>query len=265
MCTVTLVCPTPAGRPRESLLARLICNRDEQRTRAASTPPVLRSLDRRAAVMPIDPLSQGSWIGASDIGLVACLLNATPPERLHDAAPSRTLRSRGEIVPSLLAADSLDEAVAIVRDIDPAAFPPFRAILFANQSIAIARSDGRSFSLSTPGQLIAPLMLTSSGLGDQLVESPRRTLFDRIFAAESNALAAQEAFHTHRWPDQSHLSVLMSRADARTVSRTIVDIYADRIELQHATLNDSLLPEHNASRSLPLTQHPTLAPDEIAA
>ena len=70
-----------------------------------------------------------------------------------------------------------------------------------------------------------PVLFTSSGLGDHLVEGVRRELFDGFFAGPPETWeAAQDAFHRHRWPGRGHLSVNMTRATARTVSFARVDV-----------------------------------------
>src|SRR5262249_12632394 len=66
-----------------------------------------------------------------------------------------------------------------------------------------------------------PFLFTSSGLGDHLVEEPRRQLFAEAMGHSANP-DAQDLFHRHEWPDRSHLSVCMRRSDARTVSHTLV-------------------------------------------
>jgi hypothetical protein len=242
MCTVTAICPPPSCGGAARPLMRLTCNRDEQRSREASTGPVFRSLKDRRAVMPIDPPSNGTWIGANDAGIVACLLNGNPargpgarrgwPERL----------SRGRIVPDLLAADSLEGAFEVACEIDADDFPSFRALVLADGRHFVAYSDGRSIHVTEPVPLGAPLMLTSSGLGDALVDPPRRALFRLMLLNSPDVLRSVASFHAHRWPDRPHVSVLMSRPDARTVSRTIVDLHADAIELVHRRLDDGLHP-----------------------
>jgi hypothetical protein len=68
-------------------------------------------------------------------------------------------------------------------------------------------------------------LFTSSGLGDALVEGPRRRLFERlVLGAEDSWLDGQSRFHRHRWPGQPELSVWMERPDARTVSRSVIDV-----------------------------------------
>jgi hypothetical protein len=63
VCTLTIV-PLGGGR------TRLAFNRDEQRTRPAALPPQTRRYGGRTAVLPVDPVSDGTWIALSDVGLV---------------------------------------------------------------------------------------------------------------------------------------------------------------------------------------------------
>ena len=72
-----------------------------------------------------------------------------------------------------------------------------------------------------------PLLFTSSGMGDDLVEQPRRALFDeRLRDVEGATFHEQWAFHTHAWQDDEAISVKMSRQDAMTVS--IMSITVDK-------------------------------------
>jgi len=49
-------------------------------------------------------------------------------------------------------------------------------------------------------------------------------LFDSMITDSEESAATQDRFHAHSWPDRPELSVLMSRADARTVSITAVEV-----------------------------------------
>ena len=80
----------------------------------------------------------------------------------------------------------------------------------------------------------APLLFTSSGLGDHLVEGVRRELFDAFFQGPAGEWeAAQDAFHRHRWPGRGHLSVNMKRPDARTVSHAVIDVDGVRVRFRY--------------------------------
>jgi hypothetical protein len=152
------------------------------------------------------------------------------------------------IVPSLLAAETIDEALDLAGGIDVTQFPPFRVLALSADSFLIASSDGASLMLSEPAPLQSPILLTSSGLGDHLVEHPRRDLFDRMLSDTPDPLAAQDRFHKHHWSDKPHLSVLMSRPDARTVCRCEVDLFPDSIVLSHSNLSDQLVVGSPATR-----------------
>ena len=213
MCTVTIV-PFDAG-------VRLVCNRDERRTRPDARPPAVRSTPSGAAVYPVDPASGGSWVGANDDGLVAALLNRTPARAIRR---SDVPVSRGGIVPAMLACSSIDDAVAALAALDCACYEPFTAVV-ANRSRVVALTHGGNGCCSRQAyNLTAPLLFTSSSLGDDLVEPRRRSLFAQLVLASTDALAGQHIFHRHQWPDARHLSVRMERVDAATVSRTTIDL-----------------------------------------
>lgn len=242
MCTVTVI-PTPRG-------LRLVCNRDEQRSRPKSTAQKSRILGSRTALFPIDPASNGTWIGANDVGLVACLLNSNPGQSRTPASRWSGRESRGVIVPMVLHGESLEDALALLTETDAGNFPPFRLVIIREGCHSIVTSDGAGFDIPRPSPLRSPILLTSSGLGDALADSYRRPLFCQAFRAGASP-SAQDGFHAHSWPECSHLSVQMSRPDARTVSRTAVDIASDGIEIRHAWLGDDLSESGSSSSELP--------------
>jgi len=200
---------------------RLACNRDELLTRPTARPPVCQPIAHRNVVFPIDPQSGGTWVAVNGAGVAMALLNLNPPRRLTDATQTR--QSRGLIIPSLLHYDDAIKTANAARNIHPLRYPPFLLVIIDSEYVAQIRSDGGSLSVAIHPFDDQPLMFTSSGLGDHLVEQPRRELFDRIVRS-GPSVARQDAFHTHHWPDRPHLSVLMTRADARTVSRTTIDV-----------------------------------------
>jgi hypothetical protein len=202
--------------------------------------PFLRwcGLSARAAIMPVDPESQGTWIGVNDVGLIATLLNvnihtAQSPESIAPTDGHR-VQSRGTIIPRLLACDEVDAAVESVRTLDPFDFSPFRLVLLDGRRIAEMRSDGQAITINTSLFEGQSLFFTSSGLGDELVDAPRRKLFEEIFANEGNLLELQDRFHAHCWPETPHISVFMSRPDAHTVSRSIVEVDEQAVRMAYS-------------------------------
>lgn len=258
MCTVTAFFspadpPARGGIDADPLLVRISCNRDEQRSREPSlSPRVIRSGGSRA-VMPIDPASGGSWIGASERGLVACLLNANPVASGESRVVYEARHSRGPIVPRMLRAACVLEALVSALELDASHFPPFRLLLIDAHSHAVVTSTGLDITCARLSCSRSPLMLTSSGLGDHTVQSVRHELFQRMLGAHPDAFQAQDRFHAHSWPRRGALSILMSRPDARTVSQTVIDLRVSSIAIHHATLGDDLRPERRAPMTvLPL-------------
>ena len=88
------------------------------------------------------------------------------------------------------------------------------------------------------------MMLTSSGLGDELVEAPRRELFDAMLSFGECSRQRQDEFHRHSWGDRTYLSVCMRRTDAATTSYTVVETWLGGASLRyHAGAPDELFLE----------------------
>jgi hypothetical protein len=245
MCTVTVV-PWEGG-------LRLACNRDERHTRPAALPPVRRHCGSRWAIHPIDPVGGGTWVAVNNAGLTLALLNVTTRPGAASVPSGEASPSRGTIIPALLACDDLSTAVAAAQNLDIARFPPFRLVLADRGGVAELRTCGERLRLAGRGSLTGPCLFTSSGLGDRLVEGPRRHLFEEWFGAADDWPARQDVFHRHSWPDRPHLSVCMRRGDARTVSYTVVTVGAEAVSLRyHPDAPDR--PSEPYIRSLPLLQ-----------
>jgi uncharacterized protein with NRDE domain len=229
MCTVTIV-PYHDG-------FRLVCNRDEQRDRRAATPPAVHRLQHGTAIYPVDPVGGGTWIGVNDAGLAAALLNRTIDSAVLPGCTP--LRSRGLIIPNLLGCRSLTDALEIAEGLDPAQFDLFRLVLVQRMAAVVLTSDGLALSVQTMS-LSRPLMLTSSSLGDAVVEAPRRRLFERLVLKNDGAwLAAQTRFHAHQWRSCADISVTMERQAARTVSRTWISVTSHASELCYDALGSA--------------------------
>lgn len=209
MCTVSII-SRPSG-------FRLVTNRDVPRTRSASEPPTWRSGMQRA-IWPTDPDGGGTWVGASESGLVLCLLNLNP-----EPAPDldTTLTSRGVIIPDLIDEGDARRAMDTLAGWDLTSFAPFRLV-----AADILEGAVRILEASWHDEFVwrehsVPACFVSSGLGDSKV-LPRLPLFDEC--VRDGDTIAQDLFHRHRWPGRPEISVLMSREDARTVSITTVDL-----------------------------------------
>ena len=237
MCTLTIVRTSEAtggGGPRPVGI-RMACNRDEARTRPPALPPEVRDFGPCRAILPIDPVGGGTWIAINDSGLAASLLNHYSAKRRGERTASalEATASRGTIIPRLMHCATMDAALAALEGIDVSAYPPFRLILTDGRDLVEATGDARRLASIRRTLGDAPVMFASSGLGDDVVDGPRRALFHQILTPGPDLADRQDAYHRHSWPDRRQLSVCMSRADARTVSYTVVQREPDRIWLTY--------------------------------
>ena len=218
MCTVTFV---PFRDGRDPAL-RIACNRDESRQRGAGLPPRLRRFGDCRALLPVDPASGGTWIAVNDAGLVMVLLNQNSGSMPRRVGAPRL--SRGLIIPSLLHCDNLHGAEKLACKLAHQPFAPFRLILASRTEVLEVSTATSQLQIVQRPISDWPLLFTSSGLGDALVEGPRRNLFRAWFQDVEGWVKKQDSFHRHSWPERPHLSVCMRRKDACTVSYTVIEL-----------------------------------------
>lgn len=224
MCTVTIV-PTPSGPAGY----RMACSRDEQHGRTPAQPPQNVRFNGINALMPIDPHSGGTWVGVNEAGLSITLLNYNPP-----VPPIGRDRSRGLVIPALLGSQNLDDLLSHASTIERERMMPFRLLACDGRKLLAWRSTEPIDEAQVTQWDRLPVMLTSSGLGDHLVQTPRRALFESWFGETADDyLQRQLAFHQHRWPGREHLSICMHRDDARTVSYTTIDVADECITMNY--------------------------------
>lgn len=229
MCTLTAI-PTARG-------VRVAFNRDELRTRPVGLRPVIRRHLDRSTVYPTDPISGGTWLAATDAGLILALLNVNRPGPIR-----RGQLSRGLVIPAVLNASTVSDAIkAVPLRIEMQRYAPFRLVAISGGVVASLFWDGDGIAVKQYALDDEPVMFTSSGLGDDHVVGPRTELFHQIMTeAEANWPTAQDLYHRHRWVDRPELSVNMCRADARTVSHAVVEI--DQVAIRFVYHPDA--PDH---------------------
>lgn len=250
MCTVSII------RLGDDLI-RLACNRDEQLSRPMALPPQVARINGHLTVMPIDPTGGGTWIAGNDAGVVMALLNRNPPcagghEQRHPPAPE--LLSRGQIIPSLIGCSSVDDAIASASNLNARQYGPFTMVLVDREMRAQVISDGFETRVTNLPSQDRATLFTSSGLGDHLVESPRRALFEEMLDNCGISAATQDRYHRHHWSDREHLSVCMRRPEAKTVSHAIIELGHDQIDFHyHAAAPDEPARNHRCKFPLVLS------------
>jgi hypothetical protein len=238
MCTISVIpVRSPLGVERVQFGAatgfRIVCNRDEDRRRAPAGQPKWRAIDRAGiagsrAIWPMDMEAGGTWIAAGEHGLALCLLNLNPEPPLN-LRGVRGLKSRGLIIPALIGATDVREAMKRLERLSLKHFAPFRLVGVDGRTPTLAVSEARwdRTQLVVSGHDERPMCFASSGLGDSRVAA-RLDLFEEMVIDGEGAIAdRQDEFHRHTWPDRPEISVLMSRDEARTVSVTTVEAIPD--------------------------------------
>jgi len=206
-------------------------NRDESLARGRALPPTARRAGDRRYLAPTDADAGGTWIAANDSGLTVCMLNAADrhPERLP-AVPE----SRGRLALDLADCTDLDDIRARVdgwsqRMRGVRAFHLVAVHIGDGAAPPVAdwhRWDGidRRVERVVPPGLFVSALLDQSGAERERGRSWRRFL-DRRPDPDGDDLARWLANHE---PSRGMLSACVHRADARTVSRTVVRVGSDR-------------------------------------
>jgi hypothetical protein len=230
MCTVTIV-------PLDRYGFRLMCNRDERRSRPDAWPPARRLVNGMMAAFPIDPVGGGTWTGVNSAGVAMAILNRVPAVERARIPASASLNSRGVIIPRLLRHRSLDAALEAARvAVDRMHVAPFSLVIAEAHRVGVLTFVGNGCSVEVL-PVSEPVLFTSSSLGNEVVEVPRRQLFASLVLGDPPSwLTGQWRFHRTQWTRRPDISVLMERPDARTVSRTVIDVNSCQTRLYYESL-----------------------------
>ncbi len=169
-------------------------------------------------------------MAVNDAGIALALLNGVGP-----GAPTAkvTLRSRGEIISQLLGCSSLRAVGTRLNALDLRVYRPWRLIAATTTDFMDVRSDSVAADLE-PKPLPSVFVATSSSLLPSEAVRLRTALFEEMVAKPNPK--AQDAFHRHQWRDGPHLSVRMERPEARTVSRTIIELNCHNARLGYSAV-----------------------------
>ena len=210
MCTVSWV-HTADGY-------HLFCNRDEKKNRAQGLGPKLQARGWVRFVAPVDTEFGGTWIAVNEFGVSACLLNGANLTRRFVQNPRKAWRSRGVLLRELIWAQSADECILWLKQLDLRRFAPFTVAFLQPQTPAVvAEWDGENTTVVPSGDSLMPL--TSSSYDPEGVHTARWTELERHAAVFGQVdPAALYAFHTSHCEVPDAYSPCMHRVDAETVS-----------------------------------------------
>lgn len=190
-------------------------NRDEQKSRLPALEPQRMLIDDVLCVMPIDPVGGGSWISTNEHGVTVCLLNFYQGD-----LPVGELTSRGMIIKRLASCCSSKMVDARLMAMELSHFAPFTVVSFdtrrnANETIQWTW-DGHRLSRK---HAFSPVI--SAAKHYEQARIYRYNLFNELMTSVQDEDLGRQFHHTYD-VDNPHLSPLMEREDARTVSFTSV-------------------------------------------
>lgn len=238
-----------AGEARGLVGYRIVCNRDESRDRAPAGVPKWRAIERQdhdagRAIWPRDMQAGGTWIAAGQHGLSLCLLNLNlePPPSLRGL---KHLKSRGMVIPSLIGCGDASQAIERLGGLSLASFAPFRmiAVDMVDDRVRVAEARWDRSALDIAWHSANPICFVSSGLGDSKVIDRLRLFEDMVVKSEHEQNHQQDVFHRHTWMERPEVSVMMCRADARTVSVTTIEAGRDETGLWDVDMSYEPVPE----------------------
>jgi hypothetical protein len=230
VCTVSVIRPSRRSGTTGPHW-RLVCNRDEQRTRPIALPPTVGTIGRFRAISPIDPQGPGTWVAATSAGLAFALLNG------RSAHVTGASTSRGRIIPLIAGASDLPDALARLERLQPLATQPFSLLVAGDAGVLQVDWDGSA--LVSRGVTTGPRMMhTSSSLDPDKVGAARAETFRRC--VEAGVAWTQDAFHRSIDKLRPARGVLMTRPDACTVSITTIDMFRSHVRLAYRPVRADL-------------------------
>ena len=221
MCTVSFIA-------RKTGYA-LAMNRDEQLTRVAGRPPAPQLIGGRTVLAPSEP-GGGTWIALNDGGVTFALINwYAIPARADGATVSR-----GRVVTATSPATTPHEAAAALRNLPLKHIRPFRLIGFfpAHRKIVEWRWDRRQ--LTRRHHSWQAHQWASSGWDEPAAQRLRRQTFRQALQQSSaGRLAWLRRLHRSHAPERGPFSHCMHRAEAATVSCTLVAVHPHTLMMSH--------------------------------
>lgn len=171
LCTLVIL-----RRPGHDWPLIIAANRDEMIDRPW-LPPARHWPDRPEVVAGQDVLAGGSWLGLSDFGVVAGILNRT-----GSLGPAPGRRSRGELVLEALDHADASAAASALGAIEPTAYRTFNLIVADNRdAFWLRHADPEGGAPVTATPIPAGLSMIAAGELDD-VRSPRIRRYRPRFA-----------------------------------------------------------------------------------
>jgi len=211
MCTVTYI-------PKEEGGFILTQNRDEDVKRSISTPPIQLKINGIKHLFPVDPQGKGTWIGISEEGRVASLLNGGSEPHTR----KQTYRhSRGKVIMDYFSYPSFKVFYDQYNFKD---LEPFTLLVFEEGQIfelIVNESDRKLNEISSK----QPYIYSSSSLYSKSRIEDRRLNFLEWYYAQKQ-ISQYEILNYHsqlHFEDELDKSLIIGEFILNTVSTTSIN------------------------------------------
>jgi hypothetical protein len=212
MCTISF-CPNSLG-------FYLGMNRDEALRRPVALPPEMHRAKGGSSIYPSEP-SGGTWIGLNDRGLSLALINWHP---VLTGDENRAV-SRGVVVKTLLAVDSIDQTRSTLDALPLRQMPPFRVIAIALRDRSVWEFRWNQVQLLSLKCHWAAQHWFSSGFDESMAQAKRAEICENERQKSgAGTLPWLRALHRSHLPERGVLSICMHGETAATVSYTEIVI-----------------------------------------
>jgi hypothetical protein len=222
-------------------------NRDEKLTRRLAIPPKRSDFPSATALLPRED-SGGTWVACNSHGNLLALLNWNDVE---PRVAGENLRSRGVLIPELIAGDDLTDTHARFARLDLDGVSPFRLIgAFPGESLIAEWSwDGlqrREFELAWRKR-----HWFSSGVSDALAQQERGRVCEKAegYGSLEPACWVRNLHQSHD-PLPGPFSICVHREDAATVSYTEVRCNGEGISMSYRSGSPCLTDRFDSETSL---------------
>ena len=209
-------------------------NRDELKSRGVATAPAIHRMADMAAVYPREA-SGGTWIAATSHGNLFALLNWNLG---IDGQLPEKLRSRGELIPSLLGEETAERVEVALRKTELRGIHPFRLVGIFPRERDIREWRWNGEKLSRQWQEWTRNHWFSSSRSDERAEATRRKACEMM--GQEGGRQGREwlrQLHASHLPEAGAYSICVHRDDASTVSFTEVCCSETEIEMTYTAGN----------------------------
>lgn len=203
-------------------------NRDDAYSRAQTNSPEVHTIGDSRVLCPSE-INGGTWIAANESGLAFCLLNWNRP------APGPKTRSRGEIIPAIANATSLEQVAGLLSSLPNEGLHPFRLLAFSlpDQAISEFRVHTSHETIDFPWEY---RHWFSSGMGDEEAARHRQKICAEALT-QPDALSSNwvRRLHQSHGSEPGPFSICVHRETGGTLSYTEVETSATKVTMRYST------------------------------